>query len=128
MSGLFYGCSSLISIELTNYLINITSLNDLFGKCTSLQNVTINIQSVKTVTGMFYGCLSLKYLDFSNFNANEVQIRTNFFPEEVTNVTVVYNSSIFEKIKYFIPNEGITFIDINQEKNLNFDQEISYIS
>ena len=113
MSGLFYGCSSLISIEFINYIIDITSLDDLFNQCNSLQNITINIKRVQSVSRMFKGCYSLKYLDFSKFNGNEIKLRTDFFPENVTNVSVVYNSSIFDKIKNFIPNEGIDFIDIN---------------
>ena len=119
MTGVFYGCSSLTSIELNNYLINITSLNDLFGKCSSLENVIINVQRVKSVSGMFKDCLNLKYLDLSNFNANEIIIRTDFFPTEISNVTIVYNSSIFENITKFIPNEGIKFIDINENKEFN---------
>ena len=112
MTGVFYGCSSLISVELTNYEIKITSLNELFGKCSSLQNVTLNVGRVFSVSGMFQGCLSLKYLDLSNFNANEIKLRSDFFPTEVTNVTVVFNSSIFERIKSFFPNDDIKFKDI----------------
>ena len=36
-----------------------------------------------------------------------------FFPEEVNNATVIYNSHIFGQIKVLIPNKGIIFIDIN---------------
>ncbi len=113
MTGTFYGCSSLISADLSNYIIDITSLDDLFCGCTSLQNVTISVKRVQIVTGMFKECYSLKYLDLSNFNSKEIIFKTGFFPEEITNATVVYNSSIFENIKNFIPNEGIIFIDVN---------------
>ena len=112
MTGTFYGCSSLISADLSNYAIDITSLNELFGKCTSLQNVTLNVKRVQSVTGMFKDCFSLKYLDLSNFNGNKIQLNSDFFPTELTSVTVVYNSSIFEKIKIYIPNDGINFIDV----------------
>ena len=113
MTGTFYGCSSLISVDLSNYLIDVTSLDYLFCKCTSLQNVTISVKRVQSVNAMFKECYSLKYLDLSNFNAKEIKLRTDFFPKEVTNATVVYNSSIFENIKKFIPNKEIVFIDIN---------------
>jgi len=118
MTGIFYGCSSLKSISLNNYLINVTSLNDLFGKCSSLENVTINVHRVQSVSGMFKDCFNLKYLDLSNFNANEIILRSDFFPIEVTGATVVYNSSLFENITRFIPNEGINFININENKSL----------
>ena len=114
MTGLFYGCSSLISSELNKYIIRLSSLSDLFAECTSLKNVTINVQKVEDVSGMFKGCLSLKFLDFSNFNAIEITKKENFFPNEIVNATVVYNSSIFKNITNFIPNEDINFIDINE--------------
>ena len=78
MTGTFYGCSSLVSVDLSNYIIDITSLNDLFYKCSSLQNVTINVKRVQSVCRMFKDCYSLKYLDLSNFNSNNIQLKTEF--------------------------------------------------
>ena len=112
MTGTFYGCSSLVSADLSNYIIDITSLNDLFSKCSSLQNVTINVKRVQSVSRMFKDCFSLKYLDLSNFNSNNIQLKTEFFPNNIKDVTIIYNSSIFENIKNLIPNDGIEFIDV----------------
>ena len=57
--------------------------------------------------------LFIKIFSLSNFNSKEIIFKTGFFLEEITNTTVIYNSSIFENIKNFIPNEGIIFIDVN---------------
>ena len=113
MTGLFYGCSSLISVDLSKYIINVYSLSDLFRNCESLQNVTLSVQNVTNVAGMFKGCIALKYLDLSEFCARSIKWSNNFFPEEVNNATVIYNSHIFGQIKVLIPNKGIIFIDIN---------------
>ena len=73
-----------------------------------------HVKKVEDISGMFRGCVSLKFLDFSNFNANGVTKKEDFFPKELINVRVVYNSSIFKNITIFIPNKGIDFIDINE--------------
>ena len=58
MDRMFYGCSSLIELNLSNF----------------------NVSNVITMGGMFYGCSSLKDLDLSNFNNNNIKnMRGMFF-------------------------------------------------
>ena len=63
--------------------------------------MTLNVGRVFSVSGMFQGCLSLKYLDLSNFNANEIKLRSDFFPTEVTNVTVILIQAYLKELKVF---------------------------
>ena len=59
-------------------------------------------------------CYSLKYLDLSNFNANKILLKTDCFLINIKDVIIKYNSSIFENIKNFIPNDGTNFIDVER--------------
>ena len=55
MENLFYKCTSLISVDLSNFQIS--------GSCfKGIMNY------------MFYGCENLKYIDFSNFQGNKLII------------------------------------------------------
>ena len=120
MTGTFFSCSSLTSIELNRFPISITSLNELFSRCSSLENISIKVERVQSVDNMFKGCANLKDLDLSEFNGNNIIFHRDFFPQEVTNCTVVYNSSLFQKvnINILIPNEGIIFEDINENQTI----------
>ena len=102
MSWLFSGCSSLDSLDLSNFnTSNTTSMREMFSNCSGLtsldlssfdtSNVTImidmfstccgltsidlssfNTSSVTNMLQMFYGCSSLTSLDLSNFNTSNV--------------------------------------------------------
>ena len=52
MNHMFYECSSLKELNLTNF----------------------NTNKVSNMFGMFWGCLSLKELNLTNFNTNNVLI------------------------------------------------------
>ena len=114
MQGLFFGCSSLETIEIKN-LLNVSTLTDIFNGCTSLKNVTLNAIKVTHADRVFKECNSLQYIDLSNFNANDIQLYINdFFPTNANNVTLVYNSSLIGALKNRIPEEWNT-IDVNNE-------------
>ena len=57
MSYMFYNCSALTSLNLSNF----------------------NTNNVKDMWGMFYLCSSLTSLDLSNFSSNNVEIMDNMF-------------------------------------------------
>ena len=72
MSSMFYGCSSLIKVDLSNLNIaNVTTMDRMFMSCSSLIEVNLNnitANSVYNMEQMFYGCDLLISLDFSSFN------------------------------------------------------------
>ena len=60
MSCMFFGCSSLTNINLSNFNTNnITVMRYMFAKCLSLTNIDLskfNTNKVIDMKGMFYGC------------------------------------------------------------------------
>ena len=80
---LFSECSSLISIDLSNFKTqNITNMDSMFYNCSSLENIDLsnfNTQNVTDMNFMFYGCSSLKNIDLSNFNTQNVTDMNSMF-------------------------------------------------
>ena len=120
ISGLFFGCTSLTSIELSQYPINITSINDLFNGCTSLSNVVLRVDNVESVNRVFKGCNSLKYVNLTLFNGNEIKLYIeDFFPINADKALIFYNSTIFgNSLERRIPSTW-TKIDIEKKNILN---------
>ena len=73
---MFYGCSSLKSIDLS--LFDSSDVNNMYGMfrdCSSLKSInfsSFNTSSVISMKNMFYGCSSLKSLDLSSFDTTNV--------------------------------------------------------
>ena len=76
INGLFSGCSSLTNIDLSNFKTNkVTDMGFLFRRCSSLTNINLSNFNTDNVTGMFCmfsQCSSLNNVDLSNFNTNNV--------------------------------------------------------
>ena len=70
MKGMFLGCSSLTSLDLSTFdTSNVTNMSGMFSLCSSLTSLdlsTFDTSSVTNMEGMFYGCASLTSLDLSN--------------------------------------------------------------
>ena len=80
---MFYGCSSLQSIDLSSFnTTNVKDMSWMFSFCSSLQSIDLssfNTTNVKYMRYMFFGCSSL----------------------EKRNVKIgEYGKKIFDKIKY----------------------------
>ena len=64
MGCMFYGCSSLNNIDLSNFNTNnVTNMKGLFYGCSSLNNIDLsnfNTNKVTNMNDMFYGCKALK--------------------------------------------------------------------
>ena len=75
MSQMFYGCSSLQTLNLSNFNTSlVTDMQQMFYSCSSL--LTLNLSNFNTLLStnmiqMFSECTSLKYLIISNFNFNK---------------------------------------------------------
>ena len=58
-----------------NFNKNYTDLSDMFKNCSSLTSINLsnfNTNNVTNMYGMFYGCRSLTTINLSNFNTNNV--------------------------------------------------------
>ncbi|MCL6749096.1 BspA family leucine-rich repeat surface protein [Prevotella sp. TCVGH] len=76
MSGMFYRCSALTSLDVSNFKTqNVTYMNGMFRECwalTSLDVSKFNTQNVTDMSSMFRYCQALRSLDLSNFNTENV--------------------------------------------------------
>ena len=74
--GMFYDCSSLTSLDLSSFnTSNVTDMRLMFNQCSSLANLDIsgfNTSKVTDMYGMFSTCSSLTNLNLSNFNTSNV--------------------------------------------------------
>jgi surface protein len=76
MYEMFYNCSSLTSLDVSNFNTqNVTYMRSMFHNCSSLTSLDVskfNTQNVTDMSYMFYNCSSLTSLDVSNFNTQKV--------------------------------------------------------
>ena len=76
MSGMFWGCISLTSLNLSNFnTSNVTTMSSMFQDCSSLISLDLSSFNTSNVTNMFQmfvGCSSLNSLDLSSFNTSNV--------------------------------------------------------
>ena len=76
MSKMFYGYSSLLSLDLSNFdTSNVTDMSFMFEQCSKLSYLDLskfNTAKVTNMKSMFYSCSSLTSLDLSKFNTANV--------------------------------------------------------
>ena len=76
MSYMFYGCSSLKSINFSSFKTNkVNIMKGMFKNCISLKFLglsSFNTSNVNDMSYMFNNCYSLENIDLSNFNTNKV--------------------------------------------------------
>ena len=110
MRDMFNGCSSLISLDVTNFnTAKVTDMRYMFYSCsklTSLDVTKFNTEKVTNMSYMFYNCKALTSLDVTNFNSENVTNMnwmfyncskltsldvTNFNTENVTNMSFMFS-------------------------------------
>ena len=83
MSGMFYGCSGLTSLDLSHFNTqNVTNMIQMFYGCSGLTSRDLshfNTQNVTNMMQMFYGCSGLTSLDLSHFNTQKVTYMSGMF-------------------------------------------------
>jgi len=83
MGWMFFGCSSLTNINLSNFNTqNVTDMKSMFSGCSSLTNINLsnfNTQNVTNMESMFYYCSSLTNINLSNFNTLNVTNMEDMF-------------------------------------------------
>ena len=76
MRGMFEGCSGLMSLDLSNFnTANVTDMPGMFYECSSLTSLDVSgfkTDNVTNMRGMFDGCSGLTSLDLSNFKTDNV--------------------------------------------------------
>ena len=80
---MFYGCSSLVSLDISNLITSqITHMDNMFHKCSSLTSLNLsnfNTENVEFIGGMFLACVQLTSLDLSNFDTSKVTSMDHLF-------------------------------------------------
>ena len=83
MDYMFYGCSSLESLDLSSFNTEaVKGMSNMFGECSSLSSLDIssfNTSNVKDMVSMFKGCSSLTSLDLSGFKNTNVTNMISLF-------------------------------------------------
>ena len=83
MSWMFGGCNSLTRLNLSNFkTTNVTNMSYMFYNCNKLKK--LNLKSFTTLkvidmNNMFYGCNALRALDLSSFNTTNVTNMNSMF-------------------------------------------------
>ena len=77
MEGLFKNCSSLTSLDLSNFdSFSVTTMKEMFYGCTSLKTINLkkwNSPFLLEIDNMFNNCISLISLDLSSFKTSLVE-------------------------------------------------------
>ena len=83
MQYMFYGCSSLTSLNLSNFnTSNVTKMGCMFQDCSGLTSLNVssfNTSNVTWMSSIFAGCSGLTSLNLSNFNTANVTSMLNMF-------------------------------------------------
>ena len=83
MGNMFYGCSALTSLDLTNFnTANVEFMYYMFEGCSALKSLDLtnfNTAKVTDMSFMFNGCSALTSLDLTNFNTAKVVNMGNMF-------------------------------------------------
>ena len=83
MSNMFYGCSSLDSLNVTHFdTSNVTDMTDLFNGCSSLYFLDVthfDTSNVTDMSGMFSSCSSLNSLDVTHLDTSNVTDMSGMF-------------------------------------------------
>ena len=83
MSWMFFGCSSLTSLNLSNFnTAKVQDMSYMFSSCSSLTSLDLsnfNTANVTNMSWMFAACSGLTSLDLPNFNTDKVQDMSYMF-------------------------------------------------
>ena len=98
MSGMFYDCQSLTSLDLSSFnTAEVTDMCGMFNNCwslTSLDLSSFNTAKVENMRDMFWGCSGLTSLDLSSFNTAKVENMSDMF-DDCSALTTIYVSDDF---------------------------------
>ena len=83
MYGMFYGCSSLTTLDLSGFdTSNVVNMREMFNQCSSLTTLDLSSFDTSSVTDMYYmfnDCSSLTSLDLSSFDTSGVTSMSDMF-------------------------------------------------
>ena len=115
MIGMFYNCSNLKQLDVSNFnTSNTTAMNHMFYNCSNLKQLDLNnfnTEKVTTMEGMFANCSELEKIDISNWNTSNVEDMSWMFAGEDYGHPA--NTMILKKII------GIEDLDVSNVKSMD---------
>ena len=100
MSGMFYSCSSLTSLDLTGLDTSaVTSMLSMFAYCsglTSLDLTGLDTSAVTSMDSMFYRCSGLTSLDLSGFDTSAVTSMGYMFSDCSSLTSLILGPNFFK--------------------------------
>ena len=108
MNGMFYGCTTLNNLNLSNFdTSKVTDMQYMFCSCTPLISLNLSNFDTSKVTSMyymFYNCTNLEYINLENFDETKLTSYNNMFYNVPDNVVICINedktkNKIFSLIK-----------------------------
>ena len=124
MSGMFWGCTALTTLDVSNFdTKNVTSMSYMFSNCFALTTLNVSNFNTQNVTNMYYmfsDCTALTTLDVSHFDTQNVTNMSGMFSDcrALTTLDVSnFNTQNVTDMSYmFFDCSAITTLDI-----ANFD-------
>ncbi len=124
---MFYNCSSLTSLNLSNFNTNnVNNMSYMFWNCSSLTSLNLsnfNTNNVEDMSYMFWNCSSLKSLDLSNFNTNNVNKMRSMFSgcSSLTSLNLSnFNTDNVNDMSYMFDNcSSLQLLDLSNLKTNN---------
>ena len=127
LACMFYYCSSLVSIDLSNLNTEkVTDMSYMFFNCKSLKSLDLSnfkTPNVKDMKDLFYNCNSLTSIDLSNFNTMNVMNMTSMFSNckslKSLNVKNFDTKNIINMGEMFTFCSNLTSLDLSRFETKN---------
>ena len=127
ISSMFYGCSSLTSIDLSNFDVSkITNFQYMFYNCKSLQTInfgSFKLDNAESILRIFTNCISLKSLDLSSFKPVKLKDMYSAFSNCHSLISINLNrfyTSLVTSMNYLFYNcTSLILIDISSFNTQN---------
>lgn len=143
MVGLFDGCTSLDSLDLSSFnTTNVHRMENMFRNCSSLKKLNLsnlNTSNVYYMSSMFSGCSSLTNLDLTSFNTMSVHMMNNMFDGcsslQLLNLKTFNTENLLETenmfrgcsaLQHIIVSDLFTTYSVNSSKDMFKDAKMLY--
>ena len=132
MNSMFYGCSSIKELDLSNFDTNkVTNFDSIFSGCTNLKVLDISNFNIKiNINNMFDGITKLRYINLYNveednkFPDSDLLVFQDINVCQNVNKKIVQGDSIIERCCYF--NIETDMCENSNFIVVTFGEDVSY--
>ena len=88
MNTMFFRCSSLTSLDLSNFNTSlVTNMLSMFENCSSLTSLNLSSQ-VQNMNQMLFNCVNLEYINLNNFDGSKLNSAHYMFVQVPDNIVI----------------------------------------